>query len=144
MGIKLTPASEITFGSVDDGTYTAKFTGYTEPRQSKFNADLQYTNLSFLITDDDDFGGQTVDGTVTIDSKKWTEWIGALEGGVYTGSGDVDDLIGTPCVITVENKEKGENTYSNVVKVAVSRRKKKARPAPVEDFDVEFDEDDLV
>lgn len=139
MGFKLTPAADIAFGSVDDGTYLAKFSGYSDPKQSKFNSELLYTNLTFTIDDsDEDFGGQSVDGTVTIDSKKWTSWIGALQGGTYTGEGSLDDLKGTPCVITVQNQDKGENTYSNVVGVAVSRRKKKVRPVvEEEDFDVD-------
>lgn len=131
MGFKLTPADELSFGNVDDGTYQADFTGYSAPRASNFDSSKQFTNLKFTIREDDDFDGQEVDGTVTIDSPKWEQWIGAIEGGTYTGDGELEDLFGKRVVITVQNATKKDSVYSNVVGVAVSRRKKSApKPAP--------------
>lgn len=143
-GLSLKPANELGFGLVDEGAYTARFTGYTKPEQGRFGL---ITRLKYTIIDDEDFEGSVLEQLYGIESKKFYNAVKALAGGEYPeDGGDLDDYMDSLVTITVVQVEKNGDTFSNVDSVMPSRRKKKARPAPkpkADDFDVdeEWDED---
>lgn len=127
-GFALKPAAELGFGLVDEGNYTAKFTGYTRPEQGRYGL---VTRLKFEIVDDEDFEGSVLEQLYGVESKKFYNAVKALAGGEYPeDGGDLDDYIGSHVSITVVQVEKNGDTFSNVETVLPSRRKKKARPAP--------------
>lgn len=129
MAFHLTPASELNFGTVDEGTYTATFAGFTGPEQGKFGPIIR---MQFRITDDDDFEGNVIDQMFGVDTKKFYNAVAAVAGGAYPDTGgDLGDFIGAQVTIEVTNVIKNGDEYSNVTKVVASRRKRrKAAPAP--------------
>ena len=140
MGLQLKPAAELGFGLVDEGTYTAKMTGYTKPEQGKFGL---ITRIKYEIQDDDEFEGSVLEQLYGIESKKFFNVVKALAGGEYPDDGgDLNDYIGSLVSIVVEQVEKNGDTFSNVTSVLPARRKKKATPKPtpiVEDDDSDDD-----
>ena len=137
-GFQLKPAAELGFGLVDEGNYTAKFTGYTKPEQGRFG---MVTRLKFEIVDDDEFDGSVLEQLYGVESKKFYNAVKALAGGEYPeDGGDLDDYIGSQVSITVVQVEKNGDTFSNVETVMPSRRKRKPKPAPQPE--PEDDEDD--
>lgn len=142
-GFSLKPAAELGFGLVEDGNYTAKFTGYTRPEQGRYGL---ITRLKFEIVDDEDFEGSVLEQLYGVESKKFYNAVKALAGGEYPeDGGDLDDYMNSHVSIVVEQVEKNGDTFSNVISVAPSRRKRKPKPAPkpkVDDFDVDEEWED--
>jgi len=102
-----------------------------------------YLTWEFRIDDPIGEDGEEKDDEVTIrgntpmllqDDSKLDKWLKACGFDVDDGESiDMEDVEGTRVKVVVENTEKGDRTYSNVVKIAPLRKKSKK---------VEVDDDD--
>ena len=126
------------FDLVDEGTYPATFTGYSEPMQgTKFpNPDGSFPTLTSLIykidDSDDDFPGTEVRsklGKISLHEKSTMgQHVRVLVGREFDEqeSYDLDQLVGTKVMINVKQREKENGTFSDVVSITPMRKKRKA------------------
>lgn len=138
-----TPSASEFGGNVEAGVYHAKFSKYYGPKEGKWGSII---DAEFEIVGNEDYAGQKVTWNfIGVTSKKMYGLIAALNGGEYAEGVDLDDFIGTKVRITVDEVEKGDSVYSNVIAVKAATRRAKPAPKPqVDDFEVDDDDEDLV
>ncbi len=118
---------------IEEGVYSAVFRGVEEREIETERGKRKVLVWTFEVETDD--GAVEIQGLTSTKvstgrtPSKAYNWLCAIAGKKFEPDEeiDVDELIGSECVVIVENKELGDTEVSRVVDVKKARKSKKAK-----------------